>query len=268
MAENLPSPGSASGSAGGGVRSDGSAEPHPHDSLRAREDAARLGDGGPDPFVHPRADWKARPPRRPATVLNRAPDRIVLHHTASPNSPDTSLEHAYRLSRDVQRFHMRGRGWDDSGQQLTISRGGYVMEGRNRSLQAILDGRHAVGAQALHHNAHTIGIENEGTYVSEDLPDALRASLVEVCAWLCVRYGLDPSEAIVGHRDLCSTDCPGDRFYSRIPDLRKAVARRTTSLQPFPPDAQEPTDDSPDPSPPFQDDDPDEFRRQGTQFDP
>ncbi|MFC4908813.1 peptidoglycan recognition family protein [Actinomadura gamaensis] len=238
------------GGSGYGASGDGGSgygEPYPQDSLRARGAGRGLGGRGAEPLVHPRADWNARPPRRPATVLDRAPDQIVVHHTASPNSPDTSLSHAYRLSRDIQRFHMRGRGWDDCGQQLTISRGGHIMEGRNRSLQAIRDGKLVVGAQALHHNSHTIGIENEGTYTSEDPPDPLWSSLVEVCAWLCVRYDLDPSDAIVGHRDLCATDCPGDRFYARLPELRDAVAESLNRQQSGPSDGQQPPDAPPPP---------------------
>lgn len=170
-------------------------------------------------------------------MLDRAPDRIVIHHTSTPNSPDTSLEHAYRVSRDIQRFHMDGRGWADIGQQLTISRGGVVMEGRNRSLKSIHEGKLVLGAHALNNNSHTIGIENEGSYFTKDVPEALWTSLVEVCAWLCVRYRLKPGKAIIGHRDLCDTDCPGDRFYSRLPELREAV-----SLRLHPDDAEPPPD--------------------------
>lgn len=186
--------------------------------------AAPAGPG--DPRVHTRAEWRAKPPKNPSRVLSRPPDRIVVHHTASPNSPDSSLEHAFRLSRDIQRFHMRGRGWDDTGQQLTISRGGHVMEGRNRSLSSILAGRHVVGAQALHHNEHTIGIENEGTYMKAPVPASLWRALVDVCHWLCEEYGLDPQRGIVGHRDYNDTTCPGDVLYSRLPELRSAVAAR------------------------------------------
>ncbi|MFC5744985.1 peptidoglycan recognition family protein [Actinomadura rugatobispora] len=175
--------------------------------------------------VHTRAQWKAVPPRRRAQVLSRAPDRIVVHHTATPNSKDYSVAHAYQLSRQIQGFHMNTRRWDDAGQQLTISRGGHVMEGRNGSLAAIRAGRHLVGAQALHHNSHTIGIENEGTYSQAAVPARLWSSLVETCAWLCTEYRLDPFRAIVGHRDLVATDCPGDVFYARLPELRGDVAR-------------------------------------------
>ncbi|GAA1577823.1 hypothetical protein GCM10009678_70680 [Actinomadura kijaniata] len=176
------------------------------------------------PRVHTRREWGARPARRRAEVLDRAPDHIVVHHTSTPNVTDYSVDAAYDLSRAIQRFHMRTRGWNDAGQQLTISRGGHIMEGRNRSLTAILSGRHCVGAQALHHNDHTIGIENEGTYMTADVPGRLWESLVHTCAWLCDRYDLNPYQALVGHRDYGRTDCPGDVLYSRLPALREEVA--------------------------------------------
>jgi hypothetical protein len=185
-----------------------------------------------DPQVYTRAEWGARAPRRPAKVLKRAPDRIVVHHTATANTNDMSQAHAFDLSRSIQRWHMDGNGWDDSGQQLTISRGGIVMEGRNRSLKAIRAGELAVGAQVLHHNQHTIGIENEGTYTSKAVPGTLWNSLVEVCVWLCRQYKLDPAEAIVGHRDYNNTTCPGDRLYARLPELRQAVADRLVGSTP------------------------------------
>ena len=73
-------------------------------------------------------------------------------------------------------------------------------------------------------NYYTIGIEHEGTYVSADVPTALFDMSVLTCAWLCNQYGLDPHVAIVGHRDYNSTQCPGDVFYARLPELRDRVA--------------------------------------------
>jgi hypothetical protein len=177
------------------------------------------------PRVYTRKEWGAVPPRRPPRVLDRAPDHIIVHHTASPNVSDLSRAHAFGLSRQIQRDHMKDQHWDDIGEQLTISRGGHVMEGRAGSLPAIRQGRLVVGAQSLHHNEHTIGIENEGTYLKGDVPGKLWASLVDVCVWLCTAYELDPSVAIIGHRDYNDTDCPGDVLYRRLPRLRAEVAR-------------------------------------------
>lgn len=185
--------------------------------------------GREEPRIHTRRDWAARAPRRPAQIVNQAPDRIIVHHTATTNSKDYSLEQAYRLSRLIQRFHMDVRGWDDIGEQLTISRGGHVMEGRNRSLAAIRAGRHVVGAQLRDHNAHTIGIENEGTYTDVEVPVQLWSSLVDTCVWLCEAYGLNPHRAIRGHRDFGDTECPGEALYERLPQLRNEVAGRLRS---------------------------------------
>ncbi|MCO6007260.1 peptidoglycan recognition protein family protein [Actinoallomurus purpureus] len=192
------------------------------------------------PRVYTRKEWGAAPPRRPSRVLDRAPDHIIVHHTASPNVPSLSRAHAFALSRQIQHDHMQSQGWDDIGEQLTISRGGHVMEGRAGSLQAIQQGRLVVGAQSLHHNDHTIGIENEGTYLKEDVPGGLWESLVGVCVWLCTAHQLDPAVAIIGHRDYNQTDCPGDVLYRRLPRLREEVARALDDLArrtgPPPPD--------------------------------
>jgi hypothetical protein len=175
------------------------------------------------PRVYTRAEWAARPPKSAASII-KAPDHLVVHHMAFPNSTDYSLAHAFQLSRDCQDLHMDSNGWADTGQQLTISRGGYVMEGRNRSLQAIGQRKNVMGAQTANENSHTLGIENEGTYITLLPPAALWNSLVQTLAWLCGVYGLDPHGSIVGHRDYNNTQCPGDAFYAKLPKLRDDVA--------------------------------------------
>lgn len=191
-----------------------------------------------EPRIYSRGEWGAAPVRRPATLVPRNPDRIVIHHTASPNSADYSLQHAFALSRAIQGFHMRRRGWDDTGQHFTISRGGFILEGRNRTLAVIRAHRQvaglagtavirdrgfAMGAHTRHHNDHTIGIECEGTYARTRIPLALWGSLSRLCAWLCGVYGLDPARAIIGHRDLNQTGCPGGVLYASLPALRRNV---------------------------------------------
>lgn len=202
---------------------------------------AYAGDG---PKIYTREDWGAAAPKRPPRLLDRAPDHIIVHHTASPNANDMSRSHAFALSRQIQRFHMGSNGWDDIGEQLTISRGGIVMEGRTGSLRAIARNGLVVGAQSLHHNQHTLGIENEGTYVQEQVPAKLWRSLIEVCAWLCTVHHLDPATAIVGHRDYNSTDCPGQALYHRLPRLRTEVAR-VMDKTPDDPDTEDAISDPP-----------------------
>ncbi|QVQ52333.1 N-acetylmuramoyl-L-alanine amidase [Spiractinospora alimapuensis] len=171
------------------------------------------------PFVFTREEWEARAPERAADVLDEAPTYIVVHHTDTGNTDDYSRDWAFELSRAIQNHHMDSRGWSDTGQQLTISRGGFVMEGRQGSLEAIENGEHLIGAQVRDHNPVALGIENEGKYHEDEPPQSLYDALVEVCAWLCAAYDL-PTSAIVGHRDLVSTSCPGDILYEMLPQLR------------------------------------------------
>ena len=178
------------------------------------------------PTIYSRSAWGARSPRGTIPILNYRPDKIVIHHTATGNVTDYSQSWAFQLSRAIQNWHMDNNGWADSGQQFTISRGGYIMEGRYQSLSRLQcgtsfpQGVHAPGA-----NTSSIGIENEGTYTSVAPTSALWNSLVHMCAYICQQYGISPSR-IYGHRDFSSTACPGNVLYSRLPQLRSEVAAK------------------------------------------
>src|SRR5262245_44902798 len=63
------------------------------------------------PRIYTCSDWGARSPNGTITVENHKPTYIVVHHTAGGNSADTSVDHAFAISRDIQNFHMDGRGW-------------------------------------------------------------------------------------------------------------------------------------------------------------
>ncbi len=189
------------------------------------------------PNMYGTAVWGARPPREPITLLNHKPTYIVVHHTVEPgNTDDYSLDRAFAISRSIQNFHMDSRGWIDTGQQFTISRGGYITEGRHRSLEALRGGtQHVLGANVADHNSEIIGIENEGLYMEVDVPETLWLSLVALVSYMASQYGVSP-ELIRGHRDFNATACPGDVLYARLPELRQAVADRlgVTFRQPEP----------------------------------
>lgn len=186
--------------------------------------AAAAGNRVVQPLIYTTEDWGARPPSTPITVLDRKPTDIVVHHTVEPgNGDDYSREHAFAISRSIQDFHMDTRGWVDTGQQFTNSRGGYITEGRHRSLEILEGGeQHVQGANVGGHNTEVVGIENEGLYTDVDVPQALWDSLVDLVAYMAEQYGISP-EFIKGHRDFNSTQCPGDVLYGRLPELREAV---------------------------------------------
>ncbi len=178
----------------------------------------------PGPDILTRADWGARPPKWPTTVLDRTPVKIIVHHTATPNVDDPSLDQAILHSQGIQRFHMDVRGWPDTGQHFTISRGGVIMEGRDQSLEVLRGGaRQVEGAHCTGQNGVALGIENQGTYTATEPPTDLWSRLAELCAYACLQYGITPTE-LYGHRDFKDTACPGDTLYDMLAALRSGVA--------------------------------------------
>jgi N-acetyl-anhydromuramyl-L-alanine amidase AmpD len=167
--------------------------------------------------------WGGQQPRGTLQVLNSRPTKILVHHTQYPNSSDTSTSQIYARAREIQLDHF-SRGWSDSGQNFLIGRGGHILEGRRGSLSALQSGtRHVVGAHCPGRNSDSVGIENDGSYMSVLPPSAQYSKLVAFCAYICQQYGIASSQ-IFGHRDFIATDCPGNSFYAKLPQLRSEVA--------------------------------------------
>ncbi|MFK0259582.1 peptidoglycan recognition family protein [Streptomyces sp. NPDC090445] len=178
--------------------------------------------------------WGAREASEPVVVLAARPERIIVHHTATANVTDYSRARAHTLARAIQTHHMDLQGWIDTGQHFTISRGAFVLEGRHRSLAALNAGDRMVrAAHCIGQNSAAIGIENEGTYMTEEPPEVQFSALADLCAHICRQYDVPASE-IHGHRDFNSTDCPGDMLHAMLPKLREDVARRLGSATPGP----------------------------------
>ncbi|MFA7761775.1 peptidoglycan recognition family protein [Streptomyces sp. NPDC048723] len=187
------------------------------------------------------AAWGARAASEDVVVLDNRPERIIVHHTATANVTDYSKQRAFALARAIQTYHMDAQGWIDTGQHFTVSRGAFVLEGRHKSLAELRTGTRQVrAAHCVGQNTVSIGIENEGTYTSQDPPAAQFAALADLCAHICDQYGLPASE-IYGHRDFNATACPGDHLYALLPTLRKDVAARLGT--PAPEEAVDPIED-------------------------
>jgi hypothetical protein len=178
----------------------------------------------PFPWIIDGQSWGAKPPTSPVVLREGTTKKIIVHHTAYPNSTDYSVDQAIWLARDIQRLHQDVNGWADSGQHFTISRGGYVLEGRARSLETLETGAaQVVAAHCPGRNIDSIGIESEGTYITETPTQALWDSLVRLCVTICEQYDIK-AHNIFGHWDFRATQCPGIAFYRQFPQLRRDVA--------------------------------------------
>lgn len=141
--------------------------------------------------IRSRASWGARTPRSRQTVPWSARKEVTLHYSSGPTS---------QTPRQIQDFHMDGRGWSDVGYNFLVDKNGVAYEGRGWTV---------VGAHAAPRNTEGIGI----CYIGGDgMTDAAKRTVVELYDEACRRAGR--TLARKGHRDINSTSCPGSRNYA------------------------------------------------------
>lgn len=187
-----------------------------------------------EPKIYSTSEWGAKPAKATAFARDAA-EGIAVHNMEYPNraplTGDEELRAAFDASRKCQSDHF-DRGWRDTGQHFTISRGGVIMEGRHGSLAGAKDGQVVQGSHVgtNHHNRRWFGVELEGYYRdAPSISDEQWASLVELCAWLAFWGDLD-TRNIKGHKELHETDCPGLLMDSRGDELRAAVKSRKEEI--------------------------------------
>lgn len=176
-------------------------------------------------------EWGAKPPKQWSEETR--PQYIIIHHTATPNPPNDvskgTIAGAKDFAKSIQKAHMDGFGWVDSGHNFLNTTGGFLLEGRQGSLSAIKQGHSIRSAHAGSTKGNeSPGIENEGTFTTYQMKTQQWNSLVELCVSICSSCKIDPDN-IKGHRDFSSTQCPGNWLYSQLPRLRSDVRKRLTS---------------------------------------
>jgi hypothetical protein len=152
-----------------------------------------------------REKWGARPAR--GTTFH-VPNKITIHHTATPNNDSISMP---ARMRQMQSFHMDTRGWSDIGYHWCIGQDGRVYEGRPLS---------AVGAHVGGNNTGNLGIAFIGDYHKTAPSDDMLNICIRLLRAIEKLTGVKP-ESIKGHRDYHSSDtCPGDELYKLLSKLR------------------------------------------------
>jgi hypothetical protein len=136
-------------------------------------------------------------------------NKIVVHHTATPNNQDPIY-----WMKAIYNNHAYSQGWGDIGYNYLIDQYGNIYEGK-------LGGDEAKGYHAGSANANSIGISVIGTYSYETPSYAAQDALKRLIAEKSAFYDFTPSwhSTVYGHRDFAATACPGNAFYSVLPDL-------------------------------------------------
>jgi hypothetical protein len=156
---------------------------------------------------------------------------LIVHHSAGANSSsDWSA-----VVRSIWDYHVNSNGWDDIGYNWLIDPNGVLYEGRGNDL---------LGAHFCGTNGNTMGICMMGTYTSVVPSDTSLQTLTQLLGWKACDRDIDPEDFsfhngsglnlfnISGHRDGCSTACPGDSLYARLPGLRTDVSDYIDSCEP------------------------------------
>ncbi|WP_082418286.1 peptidoglycan recognition protein family protein [Flaviflexus massiliensis] len=198
----------------------------------------------PAPAVVSRAEWgETRVP--PAWTPQYAKlGGAVIHHTAGTNN--YTQAQAPGVVRSVHDYHTydSGRGWDDIGYNYLVDKYGTIYEGRYGTLLSTGD-QMVVGGHAAPANTGSMGISVMGNYTGSVQPtQASITSIENIIAWKFSEAGVNPKgtwtfynsrtgtnqtvNAILGHRDVSSTVCPGN-IYPLLSNIRNNVQTKIDS---------------------------------------
>ncbi len=205
----------------------------------------RLPAGPGQPPIIARQAWAAGLPPHAAPSYGDVRMAFV-HHSVNANGYTPGEVPA--MLRSIYAYHTYTRGWNDIGYNFAVDAYGRIWEARAGGID-----RPVIGAQAGGYNAESFGVVLLGDFAAVLPTDAAQVALAHLIAWKLALHGqpvtgrvtveVDPPDAfytrfrpgqrvslprVAGHRDGCSTDCPGEAMYRLgMPPLRRAVAGLT-----------------------------------------
>ncbi|WP_249374709.1 N-acetylmuramoyl-L-alanine amidase [Streptomyces sp. I05A-00742] len=202
--------------------------------------AAYAGYAGPRPRIVTRAGWGADESiRERGFVYAKKVKAAFVHHTASGNG--YTCAQSASVIRGIYRYHVVSSGWRDIGYNFLIDKCGTVYEGRAGGVAKPVRGAHTLGF-----NTDSMGIAVLGTFGKTNPATAAVNAVAALSAWKLGLWNANPRgtttlvsaggnlfkkgakvklKVISGHRDGYSTECPGDRLYSKLGTARSAAAR-------------------------------------------
>ncbi|XP_056006487.1 peptidoglycan-recognition protein SC2-like isoform X7 [Ostrea edulis] len=154
--------------------------------------------------VYSRASWGAKSPTHVST-MHTPVSLFFVHHTEG-NACHDFTSCAIQM-RNIQNYHMATRGWSDIGYSFLVGEDGAVYEGR---------GWHHVGAHTQNYNSRGFGVSVMGNFMHRKPNNAALNAIKNL-----IQCGIDTGYvtsgySLYGHRDVGTTDCPGDDLYNEI----------------------------------------------------
>ena len=152
-------------------------------------------------------------------------EKFIIHHTATTGN----LDNPKQAIRDIYHYHALTRGWGDIGYNYIVDPQGNIYEGRYGE-------EGVIGAHAGPGNHGSIGISFLGDYEANDVPEA---ALIRASKFIYTKakiHGIDVNGSsefrgkirpnLFAHRDIMSTDCPGQYLYAKLPLIRTLASQQ------------------------------------------
>lgn len=157
-------------------------------------------------------------------------EHLIIHHSAGSNAATNYVE----VMRNIYVYHTEVNGWDDIGYNYVVAPDGTIFLGRES--QGVADHDNILGAHFCGKNTGTMGVCMMGTFTTVAPTNEAINALTDLLAWKAEKehiypfgQSIHPSIGgsmlpnIAGHRDGCSTECPGTMTYNMLPTIRDQV---------------------------------------------
>ncbi len=215
--------------------------------------AAGVASAAAQPPIIPREQWAAAEWDYQKSACDEGPSvadhtrAMVIHHTVTTNSyAESDVDD---LLRAIYHSHVVINGWCDVGYNFVVDRFGRIWETRTGSIEASVVGGHARGFNTSTVGVALLGQHHQGARPRAAAPSAAATSAVEsLAAWKLGIHGVDPAgrtwlrnrsnteplrlagdswhhvPAVLGHRDLGVTSCPGGHAMALVRELPARLA--------------------------------------------
>jgi hypothetical protein len=151
-----------------------------------------------------RSVWGARQASLPSSPMVLPATAVYIHHSVT-----SVTDNVYRDMREIESVGQSRFG------QFPYS---YCIHPKNGE---ILEGAGLMrGAHTAHKNSNSFGICWIGNYNDRAPKVQQLDSTRQLIATLIQRNVLRPGAVVLGHRDVFSTACPGNRLYNLLPEIR------------------------------------------------
>ncbi len=198
---------------------------------KQRQSKLTSGQCAKPPMVQ-QAEWREGLDKPDYDPIKHEVRHLIVHHSAG----NTQNNDTRSVVRNIYTYHTQVNGWSDIGYNFLIGIDGKIFKGRDGLGEVPT---HKVkGAHFCGKNANTIGVCLIGDYENNNPKMAALERLKQLLIWKSHKAFLDPLAyyqhpdyadspnylgVMAGHKDGCSTLCPGKNLYAKLNGIKHLV---------------------------------------------